>query len=134
MRTVMPSSSATRNTALPLNSVGKILASMLCFAVVAVLAKRVALQYPTNEVTFSKCLSDWYGSSDVLPGRLSLTERQATIDIKGQTVRALTLLGSSGLFFASLPYVSLGEAVALAYLETLIVILLAPLILRGRWA
>jgi len=49
-------------------------------------------------------------------------------------VRALTLLGSSGLFFASLPYVSLGEAVALAYLETLIVILLAPLILRGRWA
>jgi drug/metabolite transporter (DMT)-like permease len=70
----------------------------------------------------------------VLPGRLSLTERQATIDIKGQTVRALTLLGSSGLFFASLPYVSLGEAVALAYLATLIVILLAPLILRGRWA
>ena len=130
----MPSSSATRTAALPLNSVGSILASMFCFAVVDALAKTVALQYPANEVTFFRML---FGLVPAVAmccrGRLSLTERLANIDIKGQTARALTLLGASGLFFAGLPYVPLGEAVALAYSETLIVIVLAPLILRERW-
>jgi drug/metabolite transporter (DMT)-like permease len=131
----MPSSSATRSTALPLNSVGSILASMFCFALVDALAKTVALQYPANEVTFFRML---FGLVPAVAmccrGRLSLPERLANIDIKGQTVRALTLLGASGLFFAGLPYVPLGEAVALAYSETLIVILLAPLILSERWS
>lgn len=106
---------------------------MFCFAVVDALAKTVALQYPANEVTFFRML---FGLVPAVAmccrGRPSLTERLANIDIKGQTARALTLLGASGLFFAGLPYVPLGEAVALAYSETLIVILLAPLILRER--
>jgi len=106
---------------------------MFCFAVVDALAKTVALQYPANEVTFFRML---FGLVPAVAmccrGRLSITERLANIDIKGQTARALTLLGASGLFFAGLPYVPLGEAVALAYSETLIVILLAPLILRER--
>ncbi|MEX3950810.1 DMT family transporter [Paraburkholderia sp. EG287B] len=129
----MPSSSATRTTSLAFNSVATILASMFCFAVVDALAKTVALQYPANEVTFFRML---FGLVPAVAmccrGRRSLTERLANIDIKGQTARALTLLGASGLFFAGLPYVPLGEAVALAYSETLIVILLAPLILRER--
>ncbi|WP_028208070.1 DMT family transporter [Paraburkholderia nodosa] len=129
----MPSSSATRTTALALNSVATILGSMFCFAVVDALAKTVALQYPANEVTFFRM---FFGLVPAVAmccrGRLSITERLANIDIKGQTARALTLLGASGLFFAGLPYVPLGEAVALAYSETLIVILLAPLILRER--
>ncbi|MFP4900959.1 DMT family transporter, partial [Paraburkholderia sp. BR14261] len=129
----MPSSSATRTTSLALNSVATILASMFCFAVVDALAKTVALQYPANEVTFFRML---FGLVPAVAmccrGRLSITERLANIDIKGQTARALTLLGASGLFFAGLPYVPLGEAVALAYSETLIVILLAPLVLRER--
>jgi drug/metabolite transporter (DMT)-like permease len=108
---------------------------MFCFALVDALAKTVALQYPANEVTFFRML---FGLVPAVAmccrGRLSLPERLANIDIKGQTVRALTLLGASGLFFAGLPYVPLGEAVALAYSETLIVILLAPLILSERWS
>ena len=130
----MPSSSATRTNALPLNSVVNILASMFCFAVVDALAKSVALQYPANEVTFFRML---FGLVPAVAmccrGRVSLTERLGNIDLKGQTRRALTLLGASGFFFAGLPYVPLGEAVALAYSETLIVILLAPLILKERW-
>lgn len=37
-----------------------------------------------------------------------------------------------GFFFAGLPYIPLGEAVAIAYSETLIVVLLAPFILKER--
>lgn len=107
---------------------------MFCFAVVDALAKTVALQYPANEVTFFRM---FFGLVPAIAmccrGRVSLIERLANIDIKRQTLRALTLLGASGLFFAGLPYVPLGEAVALAYSETLIVILLAPLILKERW-
>lgn len=107
---------------------------MFCFAVVDALAKTVALKYPANEVTFFRML---FGLAPAVAmccwGRISLIQRLVNIDIKGQTVRALTLLGASGLFFAGLPYVPLGEAVALAYSETLIVILLAPLILSERW-
>jgi drug/metabolite transporter (DMT)-like permease len=106
---------------------------MFCFAVVDALAKTVALQYPANEVTFFRMLFGLVPAAAMCcRGRLSLIERLANIDLKGQTVRALMLLGASGLFFAGLPYVPLGEAVALAYSETLIVILLAPLILRER--
>lgn len=117
-----------------MSSVGSILASMFCFAVVDALAKTVALQYPANQVTFFRM---FFGLVPAVAmccrGRRSLIERLANTDIRGQTVRALTLLGASGLFFAGLPYVPLGEAVALAYSETLIVIVLAPLILKERW-
>ncbi len=133
MRQVMSSSSATSANALPLSSISSILASMFCFAVVDALAKTVALQYPANEVTFFRML---FGLVPAVMmccvGPVSLTRRLANVDLGGQTVRALMLLGASGLFFAGLPYVPLGEAVALAYSETLIVILLAPLILRER--
>lgn len=106
---------------------------MFCFAVVDALAKTVALQYPANEVTFFRMLFGLVPAVAMCcAGRLSWSERLANLDVKGQTVRALTLLGASGLFFAGLPYVPLGEAVALAYSETLIVILLAPLILHER--
>ncbi|CAB3810062.1 Pseudopaline exporter CntI [Paraburkholderia ultramafica] len=129
----MSSSSATHANALPLSSIGSILASMFCFAVVDALAKTVALRYPANEVTFFRMLFGLVPAVAMCcAGRLSLTERLANIDLRGQTARALMLLGASGLFFAGLPYVPLGEAVALAYSETLIVILLAPLILRER--
>ncbi|CAG4888982.1 DMT family transporter [Paraburkholderia saeva] len=126
-----PTTVSTRS--LPLGAIGSILASMFCFAVVDALAKTVALQYPANEVTFFRMLFGLVPAVAICCiGRLSWSERLANLDVKGQTVRALTLLGASGFFFAGLPYVPLGEAVALAYSETLIVILLAPLILHER--
>ncbi|SDG97955.1 Threonine/homoserine efflux transporter RhtA [Paraburkholderia steynii] len=129
----MSSPSATHANSLTASSIGSILASMFCFAVVDALAKTVALLYPANEVTFFRMLFGLVPAVVMCcTGRHSLTERLANIDVRGQTVRALMLLGASGLFFAGLPYVPLGEAVALAYSETLIVILLAPLILRER--
>jgi drug/metabolite transporter (DMT)-like permease len=129
----MSSSSVTHSNALPVSSIGAILASMFCFAVVDALAKTVALHYPANEVTFFRMLFGLLPAVAICcRGRRSLFGRLANLDLKGQTLRALTLLGASGLFFAGLPYVPLGEAVALAYSETLIVILLAPLILGER--
>ena len=126
-----PTTASTRS--LSLSAIGSILASMFCFAVVDALAKTVALQYPANEVTFFRMLFGLVPAVAICcTGRLSWSERLANLDVKGQTMRALTLLGASGLFFAGLPYVPLGEAVALAYSETLIVILLAPLILHER--
>lgn len=129
----MSSSTTASARSLPLSAIGGILASMFCFAVVDALAKTVALQYPANEVTFFRMLFGLVPAVAICcTGRLSWSERLANLDVKGQTMRALTLLGASGLFFAGLPYVPLGEAVALAYSETLIVILLAPLILHER--
>jgi drug/metabolite transporter (DMT)-like permease len=129
----MSSSSATHSHALPLSSIGSILAAMFCFAVVDALAKTVALHYPANEVTFFRMLFGVFPAFVLCcRGDVPLTKRLANLDVKGQTLRALTLLGASALFFAGLPYVPLGEAVALAYSETLIVILLAPLILKER--
>jgi drug/metabolite transporter (DMT)-like permease len=59
-----------------------------------------------------------------------IVERVRHMDVRGQTIRALTLLGASGLFFAGLPYMPLGDAVAIVYSETLLVIVLAPLLLK----
>ncbi|MGF6933251.1 drug/metabolite transporter (DMT)-like permease [Paraburkholderia sp. UCT70] len=59
-----------------------------------------------------------------------LATRLRQLDVRGQTLRALTLLGASGLFFAGLPYMPLCEAFAIVYSETLLVIVLAPLLLH----
>ena len=137
----MPSITATRAGQLPLASIGCILASMLCLAIVDALAKVVAMQYPPNEVTFFRMLFGLVPAwAMCCIGKRSLTERIRTLDVKGQTLRALTLLGASGFFFAGLPFIPLGEAVAIAYSETLIVVVLAPFILkeklttRGAWS
>jgi len=129
----MPTTTATRASHLPLASIGCILASMFCFAIVDALAKAVALQYPANEVTFFRMLFGLVPAFAMCCiGKRSLAERIRTLDLKGQSVRALTLLGASMFFFAGLPYIPLGEAVAIAYSETLIVVLLAPLLLNEK--
>ncbi|SAK97414.1 EamA-like transporter family protein [Caballeronia temeraria] len=129
----MPSTAVTRTSHLPLASIGFILASMLCFAIVDTLAKAVALHYPANELTFFRML---FGLVPALAacaiGERSLVDRVRRLDFKGQTWRALTLLGASGFFFAGLPYIPLGEAVAIAYSETLLVVVLAPFMLKER--
>ncbi|WP_175945559.1 DMT family transporter [Caballeronia sp. BCC1704] len=129
----MTTSLAARSGHLPLASIGCILASMFCFAIVDALAKIVALQYPANEVTFFRMLFGLMPAFAMCcTGTRSLGERIRTLDLKGQTVRALTLLGASAFFFAGLPYMPLGEAVAIAYSETLIVVVLAPFLLREK--
>jgi drug/metabolite transporter (DMT)-like permease len=129
----MSSPLATRGSVLPLDSILTVLASMFCFAVVDALAKVVALQYPANEVTFFRMLFGLIPAIALcLHGPKSFGERLASLDLKGQTVRALTLLGASAMFFAGLPYIPLGEAVAIAYSETLLVVLLAPLVLKEK--
>jgi drug/metabolite transporter (DMT)-like permease len=112
-------------------SIALILVSMFCFAVVDALGKAVAAIYPANEVTFFRML---FG---VLPALLvcmrgrSVT-RILNLDFRGQTIRALTLLGASALFFAGLPYLPLSEAVAIVYSEAIFVIVLAPFLLGER--
>jgi drug/metabolite transporter (DMT)-like permease len=137
----MPSTTATRLGPPTLASIGTMLVSMFCFAVVDTLAKAVALRYPANEVTFFRMLFGLVPAFVLCcQGERSLVDRVRHLDLKGQTIRALTLVGASGFFFAGLPYIPLGEAVAIAYSETLIVVVLAPFILherltrRGAWA
>ncbi|WP_061133947.1 DMT family transporter [Caballeronia fortuita] len=129
----MPSTVVTRTNPLPIASIGFILASMLCFAIVDTLAKAVALHYPANELTFFRML---FGLVPAIAaccvGERSLMDRMKRLDFRGQTWRALTLLGASGFFFAGLPYIPLGEAVAIAYSETLLVVVLAPFMLKDR--
>lgn len=127
----MPSSFATRPSSLPINSIGYILASMFCFAVVDALGKSVSLNYPANEVTFFRMLFGLFPAVLAFQhGRLSIAQQIRSLDLKGQSIRAVTLLICSCLFFAGLPYMPLGEAVSIAYSETLLVVVLAPLLLR----
>jgi drug/metabolite transporter (DMT)-like permease len=126
----MPPITVARTSAVPLRSVALILVSMFCFAVVDALAKSVALAYPANEVTFFRMLFGLVPAVAVCLRGKPIVERLRHMDVRGQTLRALTLLGASGLFFAGLPYVPLSEAVAIVYSETLLVILLAPFLLK----
>jgi drug/metabolite transporter (DMT)-like permease len=126
----MPPIAAVRHTAVPLRSVTLILAAMFCFALVDALAKSVALAYPANEVTFFRMLFGLFPAVALCLRGKPLAARFRQLDVRGQTLRALTLLGASALFFAGLPYMPLSEAVAIVYSETLLVIVLAPLLLK----
>ncbi|MFM0736117.1 DMT family transporter [Paraburkholderia xenovorans] len=126
----MPPITAVRHSAAPPRSIALILASMFCFAVVDALAKSVALDYPPNEVTFFRMLFGLLPALAVCLHGKPLRQRIRQMDWRGQSIRALTLLGASGLFFAGLPYMPLGEAVSIVYSETLLVIVLAPLLLK----
>jgi drug/metabolite transporter (DMT)-like permease len=126
----MPPITAVRHNAVPLRSIALILLSMFCFAVVDALAKSVALAYPANEVTFFRMLFGLVPAVAVCLRGKPLFTRLKQMDVRGQTLRSLTLLGASGLFFAGLPYMPLSEAVAIVYSETLLVIVLAPLLLN----
>ncbi|WP_175906344.1 DMT family transporter [Burkholderia seminalis] len=113
-------------------SIALILVSMLCFAIVDALGKAVALSYPANEVTFFRMLFGVVPAlAFCLRGR-SIAARIRDLDVRGQAVRALTLIGASALFFAGLPYLPLSEAVAIVYSEALFVIVLAPFLLGER--
>jgi drug/metabolite transporter (DMT)-like permease len=113
-------------------TIALILISMFCFALVDALGKAVALDYPANEVTFFRMLFGLVPAVLVSLRGGSLGARVRNIDFNGQTTRALTLLGASGLFFAGLPYLPLSEAVAIVYSEAIFVVLLAPFLLRER--
>ncbi|MGF6876315.1 DMT family transporter [Paraburkholderia sp. MM5477-R1] len=126
----MPPVAAVRPSAVPLRSVALILVSMFCFALVDALAKSLALAYPANEVTFFRMLFGLFPALAMCLRGKPLATRLRQLDVRGQTLRALTLLGASGLFFAGLPYMPLSEAVAIVYSETLLVIVLAPLLLH----
>ena len=126
----MPPVAAVRPSAVPLRSVALILVSMFCFPLVDALAKSLALAYPANEVTFFRMLFGLFPAVAMCLRGKPLATRLRQLDVRGQTLRALTLLGASGLFFAGLPYMPLSEAVAIVYSETLLVIVLAPLLLR----
>jgi drug/metabolite transporter (DMT)-like permease len=122
--------SIARNRALPLRSIAQILAAMFCFALVDALAKSVSLKYPANEVTFFRMIFGLIPAFAMCLHGKPVIQRLRNLDFQAQTMRAVTLLGALGFFFAGLPYVPLSEAVAVAYAETLFVIVLAPLILK----
>ena len=113
---VMPSTALTRTSHLPLASIGFILAR--CCASRSSIRSRKPLRctIPPTSSRSSACCSAWFqGRCTCAVGRRSLIDRLKRLDFKGQTWRALTLLGASGFFFAGLPYMPLGEAVAIAY-------------------
>lgn len=128
----MPLLSTVGNQTTSLRSICLILVSMFCFAVVDALGKSVALQYPANEVTFFRMLFGLVPAIAVCLRGRPLTDRLRSMDVRGQLVRSLTLLGASACFFAALPYAPLSEAVAIVYSETLLVIVLAPMLLKER--
>jgi drug/metabolite transporter (DMT)-like permease len=113
-------------------SIALVLVSMFCFAVVDALGKAVAAIYPANEVTFFRMLFGMAPALVVCMRGRSITARILNLDFRGQTIRALTLLGASALFFAGLPYLPLSEAVAIVYSEAIFVIVLAPFLLGER--
>lgn len=119
-----------RPHAVTARSIVQILLAMFCFALVDALAKAVSLGYPANELTFFRML---FGLAPALVMCLRgtpLRERFKTLSLRRQTLRALTLLVTLGLFFAGLPYAPLSEAVAILYSEALFVTVLAPLLLK----
>ena len=128
----VPLISVVGNQATPLRSICLILASMFCFAVVDALGKSVALQYPANEVTFFRMFFGLIPAIAVCLRGRTISDRLQNMDVRGQIVRSLTLIGASACFFAALPYVPLSEAVAIVYSETLLVIVLAPALLNER--
>ena len=113
-------------------TIALILISMFCFAVVDALGKAVALGYPANEVTFFRMLFGIVPAVVVGLKGGGLFARVKKVDFRGQTTRAVTLLGASGLFFAGLPYLPLSEAVAIVYSEAIFVVVFAPLLLGER--
>jgi drug/metabolite transporter (DMT)-like permease len=127
----MPAATTSPGTALPLRSVAQMLAAMFCFAVVDALAKSITAHYPANEITFFRML---FGLAPAL--LLAARARQGgpllrTRHWRAHLERSIALIATLGLFFAGLRYVPLSEAVALAYTETLFVIVLAPLVLKS---
>ncbi|MFC0397076.1 DMT family transporter [Paraburkholderia rhizosphaerae] len=122
--------SVARPHAVNSRSIVQILLSMFCFALVDALAKTVALHYPANVLTFFRMLFGLAPAIAMCMYGTPLRERIRTLNVRRQTVRALTLLVTLGLFFAGLPYVPLSEAVAILYSESLFVIVLAPLLLK----
>jgi len=118
---------------LPLRSIAYILASTFCFAVVGGLAKLITLLVPANEISFFRMLFGLLSAfATCLRGR-SVVKRLRHLDLRDEIIRALTLLMAWGLFFAGVPYMPLGEAVAIVYSETLIVVVLAPFMLNERF-
>jgi drug/metabolite transporter (DMT)-like permease len=113
-------------------SIALILVSMFSFAVVDALGKTVSLRYPANEVTFFRMLFGIAPALAVCLRGRPMGARLRSLDLRGQTIRAVTLLGASAFFFAGLPYLPLSEAVAIVYSEALFVIVLAPILLGER--
>lgn len=108
------------------------LASVLCFAIVDALAKGLADQMPSGEITFFRMA---FGA---LPPILYLTLRARglpdlrTRRLPGHILRATTFALSFVLFVAALPHINLAQASTLSYTETLMIGPLAWIFLRER--
>lgn len=117
--------------ALPLRSIAQMLAAMFCFAVVDALAKSITAHYPANEITFFRMLFG-LGPALLLAARAGQGPRLLrTRHWRAHLERAVALMASLAFFFAGLRYVPLSEAVALAYTETLFLVVLSPLLLKA---
>ena len=122
------------SASLPLRSIAQMLAAMFCFAVVDALAKSITAHYPANEITFFRMVFGLVPAL-ILAGHAARAgngqKRLRARRWRAHIERAIALMASLAFFFAGLRYVPLSEAVALAYTETLFVILLAPLLLKA---
>jgi drug/metabolite transporter (DMT)-like permease len=121
----------TPSSTLPLRSIAQMLAAMFCFAVVDALAKSITAHYPANEITFFRMLFG-LGPALLLAARARQSPRMLrTRHWRAHLERAVALMAALAFFFAGLRYVPLSEAVALAYTETLFLIVLSPLLLKA---
>ncbi|MCX4162836.1 MULTISPECIES: DMT family transporter [Paraburkholderia] len=127
------SGATVRTASLPMRSILQMLAAMLCFAIVDALAKAVTTHYPANEVTFFRMIFGLVPALVLARHATGSRSPWRPHHWRPHIERAIALMATLGLFFAGLRHVPLGEAVALAYTETLFIILLAPLVLKEAW-
>lgn len=110
------------------------IASMLCFALVDVIAKYLIGDYPPNEISFFRLMVGLVPAFGYLrAGKREISRSMfATKRTGGHVVCAVLALASMALFFGGLRYIQLAEAVALNYTEAIFVILLAAPLLHER--
>lgn len=106
------------------------LAAIFFFTLLDALAKDLVARLPVAQVVWARIAVQMALVAVILRGRLPALARTAMPGM--HLARALTQLGAAGFFFASLAYIGLAEATALADLNPILITLGAALFLGER--
>jgi len=127
----MTASSSSSSTH-PLRGIGLMLGAMALLPFLDVCAKLLGQQgMPVVEVVWARMT---FGAALALPlawrtaGAAALVPQRPLVHV----VRAAFLLGATGFFFTSLAYMAIADALALFFVQPLLVTALSPLVLRER--
>ena len=118
--------------ALPPESQGAlgVMAAMLLFVCMDSIAKRLGQDLPALQVVWARYLSQTMLMVAIFLPRLHRVVRTGHLSI--QLVRSLLLFGATSLFFWSLKFLELAEAVAMMEVAPLLITLLAAVVLGER--